>query len=157
MDVVRTSLREELKTKGSVLVPIHGVSMLPMLRQKTDCVVVENATFEDLKPMDVVLYYDPVRDMYILHRLLWKENHAAKILGDNCVTIETVPEDKIRGRMSEFFRGEKDIKTTDAGYRMYVVLWARPWKFRIFLLKCRNKALHVGSKLKRMIQRGDRK
>lgn len=157
MDVVRTSLKEELKTKGSVLVPIHGVSMLPILRQKTDCVVVEDASFQDLKPMDVVLYYNPDRDMYILHRLLWKENHTAKILGDNCTTIENVPEDKIRGRMSEFFRGEKGVKTTDPGYRLYVSLWARPWKMRVFLLKCRNKVHRAGSKVKRMILRGDRK
>lgn len=157
MDIVRTSLREELNTNGSILVPLHGVSMLPLLRQDKDCAVIVKTDFRDLKPMDVVLYYDPGRDMYILHRLLWKENHTAKILGDNCTSIETVPEDRIRGRMSEFFHGEKEIKTTDSGYQLYVSLWAKPWKIRVVLLKCRNKVRRAGSKVKRAVVRGDQK
>lgn len=150
MAVVRTSLREELNASGSVLVPFHGESMLPLLRQDKDCAVIIKADFDDLKPMDIVLYYDPEREIFILHRLLWKEDHTAMMLGDNCTAIEKVSEDQICGRLSEFFRDGKEVKAADACYQLYVFLWAKPWKVRIALLKCLGK-------VKRAVLRGNRK
>lgn len=154
--VEKTNIKEELLKTGKLIYPIRGVSMLPMLRQNSDCVVIKKATYEDVKPMDVVLYYNPDRDVYILHRLLWKERdhgmNYAMILGDNCISLEKVPEDWIIGRLTSFFRGEKEVLITSREYQLYVSTWAKPWKMRVTALKVKNQVHRAGGKVKKMIR-----
>lgn len=129
------SIREELQKEGRVLLPIRGVSMWPMLRQNTDCVVVERASFEELAPMDVVLYQRPGQSGYTLHRLLRKEGMYGIILGDHCVRRERVPAAWILGRLTSFYRGEKEIQPENILYRLYLFLWVRPQHFRTLVLR----------------------
>ena len=170
-----TNIKDELEKDGCLILPIRGSSMMPLLRQDKDCVVVERASFNDLRPMDVVLYFNPTRDAYILHRLLWKKesasasfnnkkisegtagtgikNNIAIILGDNCVNLEYVPEEWILGRLISFFRGEKKVQLTDPAYQKYVKFWAKPWKRRVVLIKIKNRFHHTASRVKHTIIR----
>lgn len=156
-----TNIKDELEKEGHLLLPIKGVSMMPMLRQNQDCVVVSSCGFDELSLWDVVLYYNPERDAYILHRLLWKGKrkgvNTAVILGDNCITLEYVPEEWILGKLTSFFRGEKEVQLDDPRYQRYVALWVKPWKRRISILKLKGQAWRAASKVKRRVMRKDEK
>lgn len=91
-------------------IPIHGNSMFPLIRMDRDYV-----TIQPLKDMpkigDIVLYDDPQRDRYVLHRV-WKI-HKKSILtwGDNCYyTDGWRPLDDIWGKAVLIERGKREIK-----------------------------------------------
>ena len=58
------------------------------------------------------------------------------ILGDNCIGIERgIPKTDVLGVMTDFTHKGKQCKTDDIRYRLYVWMWCRPYKLRIFLKK----------------------
>ena len=66
------------------------------------------------------------------------------ILGDNCIGIESgIPKIDVIGVMTDFAHKGKQYKTDDIRYRLYVRLWCRPYKLRIFLKKIRMRLQSV--------------
>ena len=103
MDTTNEKLKIEdvLKEKGVYMGPTVGVSMLPMLKNRRDTIVVKPKT-ERLKRLDVALYKRG--EDYILHRVLGVIDGGYIIRGDNCYADENVPEDAVIGVLTEFFR-----------------------------------------------------
>ena len=62
----KMTIEEVLVERGAYIGPTVGVSMLPMLKNRRDTIVVKPKT-ERLKPLDVALYKRG--DAYIFHRL----------------------------------------------------------------------------------------
>ena len=65
-------------------IPINGVSMMPLIRRNRDMVTIVPRQREG-KPGDVVLFADPVRERYVLHRLWKTAEQSVLTWGDNCV------------------------------------------------------------------------
>ena len=132
------SMREKLKIEeviqreGKYVGPTVGVSMLPMLKQRRDTIVVCAKT-EKLKPLDVALYHRG--DAYVLHRVLRQTPTGYIIRGDNCYSDEIVPENTVIGVLTEFFRKDKHILVTDKKYLRYAKRRVRYYKLRrVFVL-----------------------
>ena len=75
------SIQEVLQETGVYVGPTAGTSMLPMLKNRRDTIVVSKKT-ERLKPLDVALYKRG--EQYILHRVLEVTDTGYIIRGDNC-------------------------------------------------------------------------
>ena len=104
-----------------------GVSMWPMLRNRRDTIVVR--PFEGrLRPLDVVLYRRG--DAYILHRVIEVVDGGYRILGDNCLEVEDVPEEAVLGRLEEFWRGDKHCDPYSRGWLAYARVWLAIWPVR---------------------------
>ncbi len=116
METKRT-IEEILMERGSYIGPTVGVSMLPMLKNRRDTIVVKAKT-ERLKPLDVALYKRGTA--YILHRVLTVTDSGYIIRGDNCYSDEIVPEEDVLGVLTEFFRKDKHYDCTDEKYLRYV-------------------------------------
>ncbi len=114
-----TDFKTELAEKGILIYTNKGVSMLPLLRQDKDILVIKAKT-DGFQVNDAVLFIRS-NGQYILHRIRKVlPNNKYYIIGDNCTAGETVSEAQIIGILTEIRRNKKSIKTTDFGYKLYV-------------------------------------
>lgn len=114
-----TSFERELETHGSIIFTNRGVSMLPLLRQDRDVLVIDKRGEGRCRKYDAVLFK---RDngQYILHRILKLLDGGYFIVGDNCTDGEFVREEQVLGVLRQVRRDGKTIQVTDPGYRFYV-------------------------------------
>lgn len=117
-----TTFEEELNAHGSIIFTNRGRSMLPLLRQDRDVMVIDRRGPDRLKKYDAVLFK---RDtgQYIMHRVLRVLDGGYYIAGDNNVSGEFVREDQVLGVLRSVRRGSRTISVTDFGYRCYVRLY----------------------------------
>lgn len=98
-----------------------GVSMMPMLRQGIDSVVLSPLP-EKLRKYDIPLYQ---RDdgHYVLHRIV-KVGETVTCIGDNQFLLERgLRREQMIGIVTAFYRGEKRHSVTEFGYRLYCRFW----------------------------------
>lgn len=100
---VRDSVDTMLEADGFCITGISGVSMLPMLRQGEDRVVLVRPTFP-LAVGTVVLFRRGKER--VLHRIVAIRNGVYVIRGDNCIGSDLVAENQIIGVLVGFWRGE---------------------------------------------------
>ena len=97
-----------------------GVSMMPMLRDRRDTIVVEPVT-ERLKKYDVALYRRG--EDYVLHRVIKVLPDSYVIRGDNCMAKEYgITDREIIGKLTAFYRKDNKIDMSGRGYRAYSVI-----------------------------------
>ena len=125
------TIEDVLRSNGKYVGPTVGVSMLPMLKNRRDTIVVLPKT-ERLKPLDVALYKRG--DAYILHRVLSVKEDGYIIRGDNCYSDEDIPENAVIGVLSEFFRKGKHFYCTDKKYLKYAQKRVKTYKTRRFFV-----------------------
>ena len=123
MAFIDTSIAQELERRGRVIAPFRGVSMLPMLRQDRDLVIIEKAAGR-LERGDVGLYRRKGDGALVLHRVLEAGPEGYVFLGDNCAFAEKgIADEQILGRLVGFVHGGRQISANSPGYRRYVRLW----------------------------------
>lgn len=142
------TIEDVLEMNGRYIGPTVGVSMLPMLKNRRDTIVVQKKT-ERLKPFDVALYKRG--DAYILHRVLKSVEDGYIIRGDNCYSDENVPEDAVIGVLVEFFRKDKHFLCTDKKYLSYVKRRLKTYKIRRVFVLIKSKVKGAFKKLFRAI------
>lgn len=117
------NIEELLKKQGKIAYTIKGISMMPLLRQDKDIVIIEDSRNKDYSDYDVVLYKreNANKKDYVLHRIQ-KDNHDGTycIMGDNTLTEETVKRENIIGILESIKRGKRTIKKEDRFYKAYV-------------------------------------
>lgn len=134
-------IQEQLEAGHHVRFSPQGVSMLPMLRQGIDSVVLSPLP-ERLQKYDLPLYR---RDdgKYILHRVV-EAGQTYTCMGDNQFVPEPgLAHSQMIALVTAFSRGSREIPVTDPGYRLYCRLWhwSRParhfWRRGVnFLRRC---------------------
>lgn len=131
----KTTYEEYLQTYGTLTYKNTGTSMLPLLKQGRDAFILKNAQgMDECKKWDVVLYKK--KAVYVLHRIIKVHENGYDILGDNCIGIEKdIPKDAVLGVMTEFIRKGKTHSVDYFWYRLYVQLWCKPYKVRVFIKK----------------------
>ncbi|MBO5480661.1 MAG: S24/S26 family peptidase [Clostridia bacterium] len=133
----KLKIEDVLAQKGVYVGPTVGISMLPMLKNRRDTIVVKPKT-ERLKRLDVALYKRG--DAYVLHRVLQPIDGGYIIRGDNCYSDEKVPENAVFGVLTEFFRKDKHYYCTDEKYIRYAEKRLKTYKrrrfFVLFKAKC---------------------
>jgi len=146
MEVLQEKLNiEEVLQKDGVYVgPTVGVSMLPMLRQRRDTIVVRPKK-RRLQPLDVALYKRG--DQYVLHRVLSLTEDGYIIRGDNCYNDEYILEDAVFGVLEEYFRDDKHILCTDKKHIRYAKNRIKTYKIRRFFVVGWQKIRAVARKI----------
>ena len=135
--------RERLENGQSVQFLPQGTSMLPMIRQGVDSVVVSPLTpGEPLKLYDLPLYQRE-NGQYVLHRVVGVESGGGQeseggasatytytytytytCMGDNQFVKEPgLSHDQMIGVVTEFCRGERRYSVNSAGYKFYCRVW----------------------------------
>jgi hypothetical protein len=114
-------IQEGLASGKTVKFGPRGVSMLPMLRQGIDSVVLSPAP-ETLKKYDLPLYQRE-DGKYILHRIVGAGNTYI-CMGDNQFELEQgLRHDQMIALVTAFYRGDRKVEVDSFGYRVYCVFW----------------------------------
>ncbi len=112
-------IEEKLKNGASVTFGPHGISMLPLIRQDKDSVVIE-AVKEPLKKGDVIFYRRP-DGQFVLHRIVGEDSRGYVLCGDNQIVKEYgVTDNHIIGIMTALVRDGKTVSCNDKRYLKYV-------------------------------------
>jgi hypothetical protein len=116
---------EQIEKEGKILVSPLGISMMPILRQKRDIMLIEKIS-KPLKVKDAVLFKRE-SGQYVMHRIIRINKDGYDIRGDNCINTEyAIKPSQIVGIMTGFYRDEKFIDCKkNILYRTYVI-FARP-------------------------------
>ena len=121
---------EYLDRYGTLTYTNVGVSMLPMLRQGRDLMIVQKRPPGRLKKYDVVLYRRPP-DAYVLHRIIRVLPDGYVTLGDNSIRREPgITDEQIIGVLTEFVHRGRRISVQNFGYRCYAHVWVALWPLR---------------------------
>ena len=129
-------IEEVIAEKGAYIGPTVGVSMLPMLKNRRDTIVVKAKT-QRLKRLDVALYKRG--DAYVLHRVIQPIEDGYIIRGDNCYSDEHILEEDVFGVLTEFFRKNKHYLCTDEKYIRYAEKRVKRYKIRRFFVRIKMK------------------
>lgn len=132
MENLMPIIKEQLFAVQSVKFRPRGISMLPMLRQEIDSIVLSPLP-EKLKKYDIPLYQ---RDngKYVLHRVV-EVGDTYTCIGDNQYTYEYgIRYDQMIGVVSAFTRGDKEYTVKEPGYQLYCRVWhySRPIRYFFF-------------------------
>lgn len=123
-------MAEMLAAGGSVRFSPKGISMMPMLRQGRDSVVLSPAP-KILRKYDIPLYR---RDngQYVLHRII-AASDTYTCMGDNQFRPEPgIRHDQIIGVVTAFYREGHRIPVTNFRYRVYCRCWHHTRALRHF-------------------------
>ena len=113
-----TNFENEIRRKGYIAFPNEGDSMMPLLRQHRDIMVIRKIT-EPLKKGDVVLFKRP-NGAYVLHRIVKVFGLGRyRIAGDNRAFSEIVPEEWIVGILAEVIKDDHRITADSDEYKAY--------------------------------------
>ena len=126
-------MKECLSAGKSFRFSPRGVSMLPLLREGKDSVLLSPLP-EKLRKYDVPLYR---RDdgKYVLHRIV-AAGETYTCIGDNQFVYEPgLRQDQMIAVMTGFYRGEKFHSVDEAGYKLYCRIWALSRGLRHFWLR----------------------
>lgn len=130
LDDLMPLFREQLDAGNTVKFSPRGISMLPMLRQGIDSVVLSPLP-EKLRKYDLPLYR---RDngKYVLHRIV-EAGETYTCIGDNQFQLETgLRHDQMIAVVSAFTRGDREYTVDHPGYKLYCRIWHHSRPFRHF-------------------------
>lgn len=150
---------EVLKNGGEVTFTPSGISMMPMLHNRTDEVVLESPRFP-LKKYDLPLYR---RDngVFILHRVVDVSPDGTYVMsGDNQWQREYgIRDDNIIGVVKSFKRNGKKYSCTDKSYMRYCRFWDFIYPLRKFVMRATaftiRRLLRLKKSLARVLHRGE--
>ena len=150
---IKTTFEDELIRKGRLVYTNVGDSMMPLIRQGKDLLVISPKPEGRLKKYDVPLYK---RDsgQYVLHRILKVRKNDYVICGDNRWQREYGITDRhIIGVLTSIVRDGREIKITEWKYRVYVHLWCDFFWIRAVILWGKCFPSRLRNKLRRLFKR----
>ena len=131
----KSTFEEILARDGQLVYTNVGDSMLPLIRQGRDLLVIKPKVGRLMK-YDIPLYK---RDSgrYVLHRVLKVRPDDYVICGDNRWSREYGITDRhIVGVLTALIRNGKEIPMTDWRLRLYAHLWCDLFPLRASILRC---------------------
>lgn len=129
-------IEESIAEGRSVRFLPRGISMMPMLRQGVDCVVLSPAP-ERLRKYDIPLYRRE-DGKFILHRVV-KVGETYTCIGDNQFEEEPgVRHDQVIAVVTAFSRGENEHRVSELGYQIYCRVWHYSRPFRHFYRRAKG-------------------
>ena len=141
-----TSFEEILDSGKPLVYKVKGYSMLPMLHQNRDLVVIEKPKGR-LKKYDVAFYKSG--ENYILHRVIRVKKGCYIIRGDNNSASERVPDEAILGVLTSYVRNGAERSVTDPDYIAYYKRRVRRNPLRRLARFARKVSGNVRRRLKR--------
>jgi len=143
--MTKSTFEEQLEKNGKLIYTNVGDSMMPLIRQGRDLLIIEPVRGR-LKKYDVPLYK---RDsgQYVLHRILKVRRDDYVICGDNRWAKEYGITDRhIIGVLTAVIRNGREVSVNSRKYKLYVHIWCDLFPVRAFIL-------HAVNKLKRLMKR----
>ena len=117
-------IEEVLASGGEFRLYPKGTSMLPLLVQGKDSVILRRDPERKIRKHDILFY---LRDdgHFVLHRAMkLKKDGTFTMCGDNQTLLETgIRADQIIGYVSAVYKKDRLLKLSSFKYRTYVAFW----------------------------------
>ncbi len=121
-------IKEKIDNGGTVGLPITGTSMLPLLVQGRDSVILSPAI--NVKINDII-FYRRDNGVFVLHRIIGIDDNGYVLCGDNQWNKEFgITDSHIIGVVTEIRRDGKTISVDDKKYVKYCNRWLRLFPIR---------------------------
>ena len=133
----KSTFEEEISRTGKLIYTNVGDSMMPIIRQNRDLLIIEKVNGR-LKKYDVPLFK---RDsgQYVLHRILRVRKNDYVMCGDNrCNKEYGITDRHIIGVLTGIVRDGKTVSVNNKKYRLYVHLWCDFFPVRALILRAKN-------------------
>ncbi len=147
MQEIYPLLLEVVDSGGEFRLSPRGTSMLPLLREGRDSVLLVKP--QNLKKRQICLYRRP-NGAFVLHRILAFDKQKNPVFcGDNQTKKEYgITKDNVIAVVSAVYRGEKRVNVTAVSFRLYSFFHAiMPWR------RCYFFARRIKSKLFRCLKK----
>lgn len=127
-------IEEVLAAGGEFRLYPRGESMLPLIVQGKDSVVLKRGFELPAKKNDIA-FYRRSNGQFVLHRVMRIEKDGTYTMcGDHQVTLEYgICREQIIAYVSELYKDEKKLKQNSPRYKMYLLVWNRLLLRRIML------------------------
>lgn len=140
-------VEEQIASGQSVEMSPRGKSMLPLLREGKDSVILSPVK-ERLKKYDIPLYRR-ADGSYVIHRIVDVKDGTYRLAGDNQYVCENgVKDDQIIAVVSAIRRGGKLIPANSARHKIYAILRHRTRGIRFFVIRAIRKVKRILCKKK---------
>ncbi|MBQ7822157.1 MAG: S24/S26 family peptidase [Clostridia bacterium] len=145
-------IREVVGSGGEFTMKTHGTSMLPMLSDGNDSVVLVSVP-EKIVRGDVI-FYKRENGQFVLHRVVGKRKDGFVLRGDNQIINEYgVGYDTVIAIVTAYIKNGKRIDVTDEEYKKYVRTLDGKYRAKI----AHSLAARVKNKLCRIFHTGAEK
>ncbi|MBO4787929.1 MAG: hypothetical protein J5531_03400 [Lachnospiraceae bacterium] len=126
-------------TAPPVRILLHGNSMFPLIRVNRDYVTV-TALDGELVVGDIVLFADPRRERYVMHRVWEVKEDQIRTWGDNCDRPDAwLPVSAIWGKAVLIERGRRRIIPNPKKGMRRAKIWHRLGKVYRFAARVKNR------------------
>ncbi len=126
-------IKEQLESGGNVKIPITGTSMLPLLVQGRDFVILKSCEKAEIND---IIFYRRNNGAFVLHRIIGIDDKGYILCGDNQWVKEYgIKEHNIIGVVTEIHRNGKAINVGDKKYIKYYKRWLKLFPIRKPLVK----------------------
>lgn len=147
--IVHSGIEEELKKTGRLIYHNVGDSMLPLIKEGRDLLIIErpqkwdelspDSRTEKLSRLDIPLYKRDDGRAYVLHRVLSVRKYDYVICGDNRRHREYGISDRhVVGVLTGIVRDGKEISLNGIRYRCYAHLWCDLFYLRAGIIFIRD-------------------
>ncbi|MCI8307067.1 MAG: hypothetical protein HFH14_03355 [Lachnospiraceae bacterium] len=144
----KKTFEEEISESGRLVYTNVGTSMMPLLRQNRDLMIIRKPDGR-CQRYDVPLYKRN-DGKYVLHRILKVNNDSYVLCGDNCRRREYgITDRQIIGVLSAVVRDGRTIPVSDWRYRVYAHIWCDFFYIRVIILWLKE----IYGRLKRKLKR----
>lgn len=133
-----STFEDILNEKGTLVYTNVGTSMMPLLRQRRDLLIITKKGPERLHWLDIPLFKRP-NGQYVMHRVMRVRRHDYVMCGDNQWRPEYgVKEEQILGVLTAVDRDGKTIYMNSPKMRIYGLLQYIffPLRASYLFLKC---------------------
>lgn len=137
MEELMKVVRLQLETAGRASLAVTGCSMLPMLRQGRDTVLLAPVT-EPLKPGTIALYQRE-NGSYVLHRVITVTPEGYQFCGDNQAQLEPVSQAQLEAVVIGYCRKGKVYTGNGLADRLYRWCQVRLFGLRKYYIALRRK------------------
>lgn len=145
MEQLYALMEQKLVQGGSVVLPVTGVSMYPMLAHQRDSVTL--CTANSAKKGELI-FFRRENGSFVLHRVVRVLADGEYLCcGDNQHEPERVADSQILAVVTEFTRNGKVYPVDAPGYQAYVTVWGWLFPVRRPLLAARRVCGKVRRKL----------
>lgn len=119
-------IEEVLASGGEFRMYPKGTSMLPLIVQTRDSVVLKRNFADGARKHDIA-FYRRKNGQFVLHRVMKIcADGTYTMCGDNQTALEKgIEKNQIIAYVSELYRKDKAVKTESVGYSLYVFFWTK--------------------------------
>lgn len=135
MSSMRSTFENEIEKYGYLVYTNVGNSMMPLIRNGKDILVITKKKESRLKKYDIVLYK---RDngQYVLHRILKVRRKDYILCGDNrCKKEKGVTDKQIIGILEKIIKDDIVINVHNRKYILFLHIWCDLFFIRIIIIR----------------------